>query len=415
MSVIIVTLMVAAAGLDPGSFNRTSTRSRVVKSSRFDKTLARCANFFARRAGKSPRATCTRRSFLLPTRFTAPCCTALSAPEKGIKYFAILSFEDRRRSFLFRCPSGPEAARDDPAEKSLSESDAVLETPPLSSFPPPRASFPRPALPNGAGVGVSGGRFWSPRATSLRLRAASPSPAHRASTACHSGSRTETTDPFLRSASGQTSGAASTWPLLLSLWNRMNGLESFCLARTCTRSSGALNSRHTSTCRSRIVPVVQCTRRHNRPTRMNTTRLDVVSASQWSASTTKGTKMPIASDYHLRARDARTAGDPSVWPIARRAEIAIPRPVTTNDHFGAEVESIAFDREDAQRASAPRTAPGVRGLRSPARRDRDFAREPTLARAPVCPRGGRRTRAVLSRFLLFSPRPETPRGERPSH
>mmetsp|Transcript_13772 Transcript_13772/g.58877 ORF Transcript_13772/g.58877 Transcript_13772/m.58877 type:complete len:299 (-) Transcript_13772:232-1128(-) len=297
MSVIMNTLIVAAAGLDPGSFSKTSTRSRVVKSSRLDKTLARCANFFARRAGKSPRATCLRDPPCpLPTRFTAPCCTTLSAPEKGIKYFAILpSFEDRRRSrsFRFRVPSAPGAARDDPAEKSLSESDAVLETPPLSS------SFPRRSSPNGSrGVGVSGGRFWSPRVLSLFTRASSPSPAHRQSTACHSGSRTETTDPFLKSASGHTSGAASTWPLLLSLWNRMNGLESFCLARTCTRSSGAPNTRHTSTCRSRIVPVVQCTRRHNRPTRMNTTRLDVVSASQWSASTTTGTKMPIASDYH---------------------------------------------------------------------------------------------------------------------
>ena len=80
--------------------------------------------------------------------------------------------------------------------------------------------------------------------------------------------------------------------------------------------------------------------------------------------------------------------------------------VTTNDHFGAEVESTAFDREDARRASAPRTAPGVR---SPARRDRDFAREPTLARAPVCPRGGRRTRATrcipepVSVFLAETP------------
>ena len=304
MSVIMNTLMVAAAGLDPGSFNRTSTRSRVVKSSRLDKTLARCANFFARRAGKSPRATCLRDPPCpLPTRCTAPCCTALSAPEKGIKYFAILpSFELRRRSrsFRFRVPSGLKAARDDPAEKSLSESDGVLETPPLSSFPPPPlSSFLWRSLPKGVGgVGVSGGRFWSPRVLSLFTRASSPSPAHRQSTACHSGSRTETTDPFLKSASGHTSGAASTWPLLLSLWNRMNGLESFCLARTCTRSSGAPNTRHTSTCRSRIVPVVQCTRRHNRPTRMNTTRLDVVSASQWSASTTTGTKMPIASDYH---------------------------------------------------------------------------------------------------------------------
>lgn len=80
--------------------------------------------------------------------------------------------------------------------------------------------------------------------------------------------------------------------------------------------------------------------------------------------------------------------------------------VTTNDHFGAEVESTAFDREDARRASAPRTAPNAR---SPARRDRDFAREPTLARAPVCPRGGRRTRATrcipepVSPFLAETP------------
>ena len=84
MRVIIAAPIVAAAGLDPGSFSNTSTRSRVVRSSRLDKTLARCARVFARCRGMSPRATCTRRE----VDPLAPLCTAESAPEKGIKYRA---------------------------------------------------------------------------------------------------------------------------------------------------------------------------------------------------------------------------------------------------------------------------------------------------------------------------------------
>ena len=54
---------------------------------------------------------------------------------------------------------------------------------------------------------------------------------------------------------------------------------------------------------------------------------------------------------------------------------------TPNEASAPWPESNAFEA-DARRASAPRTSPGVCGLRSIARRDGDGAREPTLARAP---------------------------------
>ena len=307
MRVIIAAPIVAAAGLDPGSFSNTSTRSRVVRSSRLDKTLARCAR-------ASPGAAAchrARRARAATDREVAPlayCSRRRARPRRASSTTRVAACFPRS---LRRFASRPER-RAKSRRKSRSERRRPGAGP---SFSPRRFRGLRKralAASAGAGVGVSGGRFWSARFVLLRERGVALARAQRehglpqrVSHGNHGSAAQIRVGPDERRRVDVA---------LSALVEQDERVESFCWRHA--RGPPARRTRGIPAPAGRASSRWSSTRRHNRPTRMNTTRLDVVSASQWSASTTTGTKMPIAR-FERRARHkkvARAISEPKETP-----------------------------------------------------------------------------------------------------